>query len=102
MRLRVFFLVVEKMVLGKKFFLGIETGRYQQNLGKQVSKQVSADTNVQSIGIELKILVSPNTTTKLIWLELTHSPIPFSCTRDSLEVITSNASTMSYGSRLRL
>ena len=69
-----FFLVVTKKWWTVKIFLGIETSRYQQNLGIEngryqhilVSKQVSVstDTNVQSIGIgiELKILVSPNTT----------------------------------------
>ena len=76
-RLRGFFFgLSRKDGARKKFFLDIETGRYQQNLGIEngryqhilVSKQVSvsADTNVQSIGIgiELKILVSSNTTWK--------------------------------------
>ena len=74
------------MVPGKKFFLGIETGRYQQNSGIEngryqhilVSKQVSvsADTNVQSIGIgiELKILVSPNTREKPAASPMSGSP----------------------------
>ena len=66
-----------KCVQGHAILMRVsETGRYQQNLGIEngryqhilVSKQVSvsADTNVQSIGIgiELKILVSPNTITE--------------------------------------